>query len=103
MSAHEMNDGTKNRITWQVGPAFFGIVLQLVAGAFAAGAIYYRLDANITKVDLLAAKVEASQNVTVDKFARVDMFTNELKISYDYIRERLARMENKLDTDRQKN
>jgi hypothetical protein len=84
-------------INWQIGPAFFAILLQLIVGAFGAGMIYFRLDANVSKVDTLSAKVDAAQEREQTRFGKLDIFVSELKSANDYMLARITRLETKTD------
>ena len=95
-----MNDITgtgQNRWTWQVGPAFIAIVLQAVVAIFMMGGIWYRIDTSFSKIDSLTVKIDTVQQSANDKLTRFEIFMAKVQASYDSIKERLARVENKID------
>lgn len=83
--------------TWQVGPAFIGIIIQIIVGVFMLGGIWYRLDTSFSKIDTLTTKLDVVQQATDAKLNRFEVFMAKVSASYDSIKDRLTRVENKMD------
>ena len=83
--------------TWQVGPAFLAILVQAVIAIFMLGGIWYRIDTSFSKIDTLSTKLDVYENQTTAKQNRFEVFMAKVQTSYDAIKDRLSRVENKID------
>jgi hypothetical protein len=83
--------------SWQIGPAFLAILVQAVVGVFMLGGIWYRIDTSFSKIDVLATKLDVYENQTTAKQNRFEIFMAKVQTSYDAIKDRLSRVENKID------
>ena len=95
---NDIPDGKPKAWTWQVGPAFISIIIQAVIFIFMLGSIWYRIDSSFTKIDVLSAKLDVVQQSANDKLNRFEIFMAQVQTSYDAIKDRLARVENKIDS-----
>lgn len=87
------------RFTKDWGLTFIAMIVQVVVLAFGLGAAYFRLDDNVAKTTTLITKFDAAQSETNKKFENVSVFIGEVKANYDAIKDRLARVESKIDAN----
>ena len=85
------------RFNWQIGPAFLMAVLNVLVGAFWAGAIYFKVSQNITDSETWHQQEIALHREFTDHFSKLDNVVVQVQAEYDAMRDRLSRVENRQD------
>lgn len=91
-------DLSKSRITWQMGPAFFAVMAQTIAGIIAVTMLYAGLNntaantkATADHLETIVERMQAQQGTTGERLVKVETKLDTLGTT-------VSRIDAKLDT-----